>query len=135
MKKILICGMLLGLLSGVGLAQRGRPVGPMARPDVSIGSRAGTMPSPTGAINRTTSARTTIAPNSTTAARGVDATAAPIRDPLVGNKTTAAPSSTTASPSVGPTVAPIRDPLIGSSGGSKTPAPIATPPRVEHPQP
>lgn len=107
MKKLLITGMLLGLLTGVGVAQRGRPAGPVsptARPDVSLGAGRTAGVSPTLAPNRTT-----------TVNRGVSPTVAPIKDPTIGATATGAPNATTVNRNVGPTAAPIRDPLAGAS--------------------
>lgn len=106
MKKLIIVGMLLGLLTGVGVAQRGRAggaVSPVARPDVSLGA------------HRTLGVSPTLAPNRTTVNRGVSPTAAPIKDPAVSRTAATAPQATTRNQGVGPTAGPIRDPLIGSS--------------------
>ena len=115
MKKMLICGMLLGLLTGVGVAQRGRSggaVSPTARPDVSM------------TPSRTMGASPTMAPDRTTLNRNVEPTAAsPIRDPLAGKSTRAVPSGTTMNQNVTPAAAPIRDPLVD---GSPTVAPNGT---------
>ena len=108
MKNILICGLLLGLLTGVGVAQRGRPggaVGPTARPDVDLGARRSAGVSPTMVPNRTTTSNRNVSPTA----------AGPIRDPQAGTSTTTAPNGTISNRNVGPTAAPIRDPLAGSS--------------------
>lgn len=128
MKKVLMWGMLLGLLSGVCVAQRGRATGmasptgrpgwvsPTARPltprgwasptakpltpSMSNASIARTTPNATVAPNRTAGATTTVAPNRTTGNTGVDATAAPrvMTDPLAGASRTAAPDAVTRAP-------------------------------------
>jgi hypothetical protein len=108
MKNLMVIAMLVGLLTGVGVAQRGRTggtVSPTARPDVDLGARRSAGVSPT------------LAPNRTTVNRGVSPTAAPIKDPTLGASSTAAPSGTTVNRNVDPTVAPIRDPLAGASAG------------------
>ena len=108
MKNILICGLLLGLLTGVGVAQRGRPggaVGPTARPDVDLGARRSAGVSPTMVPNRTTTSNRNVSPTA----------AGPIRDPQAGTSTTTAPNGTTVNRNVDPTAAPIRDPLAGAS--------------------
>jgi hypothetical protein len=103
MKKILICGMLLGLLTGVGVAQRGRTmgnVGPTARsaPNVGVAPSA-----------RTIGPNTGIAPNARTVGpnAGIAANAR-----IAPNATTVGPNATTVNPNavkIGPnatTVAP-----------------------------
>ena len=102
MKRLILIGMLLGLLTGVALAQRGRAVSPTARPDVDISAR------------RSTGASPTLAPNSTIMNRNVSPTAAPMRDPIVGTSATVAPDGT---------LNRQRDPLVGVS---KTGAPTST---------
>lgn len=105
MKKLILMSMVMGLLTGVGVAQRGRPAGaavsptarpsgvsPTARPDVDMTARRAAGVSPSTTVNR-----------------GVNRTAAPIRDPRI------APSSATTNRNVDPTAAPIRDPLAGAS--------------------
>lgn len=107
MKKLLITGMLLGLLTGVGVAQRGRAGGsmsPTARPDTSLGARSTAGVSPALAPSRTTTVNQNVSP-----------TAAPIKDPTIGTTATGAPNGTTVNRNVDPTAAPIKDPLAGSS--------------------
>jgi hypothetical protein len=114
MKKVLLVGMLLGLMSGVGFAQRGRAggaVSPTARPDVDMTAR------------RTLGASPTMVPNRTTVNRGVSPTLAPIKDPAVTRSATIGPNATTVNRNVDPTVAPVKDPLIGiapTTAGSST---------------
>ncbi len=120
MKKVILTGMLLGLLTGVGVAQRGRPAGPVsptarpagpvaptARPDVDLSNRRSAGVSPTVGIN--SNARN----------RKVSPTAAPvpapIQDPAVGRSTTVAPAGTTVNRNVDPTAAPVKDPLADRS--------------------
>lgn len=126
MKKLMLIAMLLGLLTGVGVAQRGRAggaVSPTARPDVDMSARRAVGVSPTLAPNRTM-----------TINRGVSPTAAPIKDPTIG-RSTIAPSGTSSTRSVDPTAAPVRDPLIdasptaaGSSTVNRNASPVATQP-------
>ncbi|MFZ0704358.1 MAG: hypothetical protein WAM71_02060 [Candidatus Korobacteraceae bacterium] len=114
MKRLLILGMLLGLLTGVSVAQRGRAggaVSPTARPDIDLGARRSAGVSPT------------LEPNRTITNRNVSPTAGPVRDPKVDRTTTIAPSGTSVNRNVDPTAAPIRDPLAGVSstaGGNST---------------
>jgi hypothetical protein len=110
MKKLVITGMLLGLLTGVAFAQRGRPAGPVsptARPDVDMSARRTAGASPTAGVSPT------MGPSRTTTNQGVSPTAAPIKDPTINSSTTA--NGTTTNQSVEPTPAPIRDPLVGES--------------------
>ena len=99
-------GMLLGLLTVSGVAQRGRPggaVSPTARPDIDLGARRSAGGSPT------------LAPNRTITNRSVSPTAGPVRDPRVDKTATIAPDGTTVNRNVDPTAAPIRDPLAKPS--------------------
>jgi hypothetical protein len=108
MKKLILTGMLLGLLTGVGFAQRGRPAGPVsptARPDVDMSARRTAGASPTAGVSPTMGA------SRTTTNQGVSPTAAPIKDPTINSSTTANGTNQ----SVEPTPAPIRDPLAGAS--------------------
>jgi hypothetical protein len=114
MKKVILIGMLLGLLTAVSVAQRGRAGGsmsPTARPDSSLGARSTAGVSPT------------MGNGQTTVNRNVSPTPAPIKDPTIGTTATGAPNGTTLNQSVSPTPAPIRDPLVGASptaGPNKT---------------
>jgi hypothetical protein len=128
MKKLILMSMVLGLLTGVSVAQRGRPAGaavsptarpsgvsPTARPDVDLSARRAAGVSPSTTVNRGVSATAapikdpTVAPRSATMNRNVDPTAAPIRDPLAGASATA--GANTVNRGVSPTAAaPIRDP-------------------------
>lgn len=128
MQKLILTAMLVGLLTGVSVAQRGhsaRSMSPTARQDTNLGQ------------GRTVGAPAASAPSRTmTLNRNVTPAESPIRDPLVG-KNTASPSSTAVNQNVDPTAAPIRDPLIGASnttGNSTTvnrnlQTPAATPVR------
>jgi hypothetical protein len=106
MKKTMLIGLVLGLLTGVGVAQRGRGAGavsPTARPDVNLGAIRSAGVSPT------------MGPNRTTVNRNVDPTLAPVKDPKVASSNTVAPNGTTVNRNVEPTPVPIRDPLVGDS--------------------
>ena len=127
-KPTVICGMLLGLLTGVGFAQRGG-VGAMG---------AGPRPNVTAGTGRWAGAPATIAPNRSTLNRGVDRTVAPIRDPLIRTKPTTdsgattatgsatASSATTVNRGVDATAAPIRDPLATEKRPAGTGSTTAT---------
>jgi len=127
MKKLILTGMVLGLVTGVCVAQHGRAPGaisPTARPDVNLG------------IARSAGVSPTTAPSRTTLNRGVSPTAGPIRDPLAGRSTTIAPNAATVNRNVDATAGPIRDPLVGTlpnAAGKPTAAnrnvePTAAPP-------
>jgi hypothetical protein len=146
MKKVILTGMLLGLLTGASVAQRGRPAGPVsptarpntvsptARPDVDMSTR------------RSPGASPTVAPGRTTVYQPVNPTAAPIRDPQVGASTTVAPNGTTTNRNVSPTAAPIQDPVVGGSATAvpdsrtvnrnvdPTAAPPIQDPKIQDPQ-
>jgi len=112
-KKIALCGLLLGLLTGVAVAQRGRMPSPTARPDVNLGTQRSAGVSPTMSPGKTTTRNQNVSPT----AEG------PVRDPQVGTSATTAPNGTTANRNVDPTVAPVRDPLPNRT---TTTAPNAT---------
>jgi len=144
MKKILIFGTLLGLLTGVGFAQRGRPVGttsPVARPDMTA-APARTMPNANISgqrTQRTAGATATASPNSSLGTSNASPTAAPIRDPQI-RSTTVAPNGTVGTRNVSPTAAPIRDPQVGfatvvpnGTEGSRNVDPTAAP--IKDPEP
>jgi len=117
MKKLLICGMLLGLLTGVSVAQRGRAVGgagPAARvaPSGPIAPNARISPNTIGIEhggalpNATTKKSQTITPNATNApaARTVGPDAGSTPDTVPGHVITPdavkTPNSMGTSPSV-----------------------------------
>ncbi len=99
MKRILICGMMLGLLTGVGFAQRGRAVGgvgPAARmpgnapvvgttPNAVTTTHGSTTPN---AVSGSTHAKT-VTPNATNGAQAAAVT------PNSGNATTVSPNVNT----------------------------------------
>jgi hypothetical protein len=113
MKKILICGMMLGLMTGVGFAQRGRAVGgvgPTAgMPSAPIGRTA---PNTVTAVPRAPAPNAVSAPNNTKAvtpnATGSDAakTVAPNTNSAdnaktVGPNTNSADDAKTVAPNAG----------------------------------
>ncbi len=120
MKRIVLLGMLLGLLTGMAVAQRGRGVSPTARPDVNLGAARSTGVSPVAGSSRTIGNQ------------GVSPTVAPIKDPTIGRSATAAQGT---NQNVSPTAAPIRDPLAGPSAtaGSSTTVDRNVSPTVDPP--
>jgi len=103
MKKVLICGMLLGLLTGVCMAQRGHAaggVGPMAHPGPNVfgTSHGGIAPNA-----RTAGPVTTVAPRPITAAPNAQTTVAPKATTVAPNAATVTPKAATITPE---TIAP-----------------------------
>ena len=121
MKKILMCGMLLGLLSSVSVAQRGRAMGnvsPTPRPMPSATARGTILPP--GSVTSPAPSPTVVDRRAMPVTPNGNPTAAPNR--TAGASTTIAPSATTTgTPKVKATAAPNR-----GAGVSRTPAPNAT---------
>jgi len=111
LKNIVSCGILLGLLTGAAVAQRGRmggPMGPTSRPNPTVAERRSSGASPTMAPSSTVNRGV-----SSTAAPNVSPTAAPRieTDPLAQTRKTASPNSTIGTRTAEPTAAsPVRDP-------------------------
>jgi hypothetical protein len=111
MKRILICGMMFGLLTGVGFAQRGRAVGGVGpavggagatarmpgTPTIGMTPNVGAMPNAVTTTHGTTAPNAvpgatnakTVTPNATNGAK-----AAPVT-PNSGNATTVSPNANT----------------------------------------
>jgi hypothetical protein len=103
MKKVLICGLLLSLLTSICVAQRGHAAGgvaPMARttPNVMTTPHGGIAPNA-----RTAGSVTTVTPRPITVAPNTRTTVAPNATVVPNAKTTVAPNARTSTPE---TVAP-----------------------------
>ena len=135
MKKVIMIGMLLGLLTGVGVAQRGRsagPVGPAVRPAGTAGPMGPTA-RPAGTVSHTARPDVDMSrrPASVSSTDAPSGTVDRIRDPRVGSSTTVTPSGTTSNRNVDPSAtAPMRDPLTGSAT-SVAPNSTTTNPNVD----